>query len=234
MWFSFLSAKRCDAIQTQSPSSPKNSLNWSLPKRISDRAVRYPVFVELFVEKPAMNGEDLGRPRIVAVSDPKRTGDHRLFGGGEIGLPAVCQRNLIGPVSALARYGLQLNILCINDAAFGQDRRTFDGVFQFANVSRPMIIAEQTQPSPGHGNAPAAAAKKVLDQRGNILTSLTQRRQLNGYNIQPVIQIFAKATFAYSLFQIAGSCGDQTQIHPDRGSAPQPFNRSLLHRTQQL
>src|SRR5205807_5379255 len=81
-------------------------------------------------------------------------------------------------------------------------------VFQFADVSRPVPACQL--PHTGSGNrfdlllhAAGVLLGEVTHQQRNVLRTLTQRRNLNGKDVEPVIKVAAELVFRDHLFQVA-------------------------------
>src|SRR6266446_4054436 len=80
-----------------------------------------------------------------------------------------------------------------------QDHVTLDQVFQFSDVSRPVIFLQYRQHFVRHG--PCAAIElavvvfeKVAAQIFNVATALPQRRHVKIHHIDAVVKILAKST----------------------------------------
>src|SRR3984957_12444303 len=99
-----------------------------------------------------------------------------------------------------------------------KDNRSFYQILQLADVARPGIRLEGR-----HGfrrNAvdllPHAATKELhemRDQSWNIFPALSERRQQDGEDVQPIIQVTAKLPASDHLLQIAIGRGYQPDIH---------------------
>ena len=55
--------------------------------------------------------------------------------------------------------------------------------------------------------------QEMLGQWDDIIFPLPQRRNMDRYDIQPVIQIFPKALLPHHLLQVAVGGGDDPDIH---------------------
>src|SRR5258708_33827778 len=75
---------------------------------------------------------------------------------------------------------------------------------------------------------------KMLHQHGNVGATLAQRRQLDGKNVEPVKQIFAKPPVSDVLLQIAVGGGDDPHIDVQGVNAAEPFKLAILKDPQQL
>src|ERR1700683_338715 len=99
-----------------------------------------------------------------------------------------------------------------------QHHGTFDYIFQFTHVTRPGI---------GHQGPPCSwrdvprwaviflcvPLQEEIDEQGNILFALAQRRKVDGDHIEPVEEIFAEAAVADRLSEIDVGGGDDAHIH---------------------
>ena len=76
--------------------------------------------------------------------------------------------------------------------------------------------------------------QKTLHQRANIVTALTQGRQLNGKNAQAVKQIFPKTTLGYLFVELTVGSGNNAHIEIDQTRAAKTLYLSLLQHTKQF
>src|ERR1019366_3444472 len=120
-----------------------------------------------------------------------------------------------------------------------EDHRTFDGVFQFANIAGPGVAHQRTQSL----GAEVAAREvillgilfqEVLDEQRNIFTALAQRGQIHRNYVETVEQIFAEAAFANHLAKIHVGGGDDADVHLHFLSAAQVHELAILQHAQNL
>src|SRR5580704_7993156 len=74
----------------------------------------------------------------------------------------------------------------------------------------------------------------MIEEQGNILAALAQRRQLEGNHVEAMIQILAKAAIAHKAQQIDIRRGDNAHVHFDIFSATQAHEFAFLDHTQEL
>src|SRR5262249_19838659 len=74
----------------------------------------------------------------------------------------------------------------------------------------------------------------VLGQRQNVFLSIPQRRQVNGYDIQPVIKVFSKESFVHSLSQVYVRCGNDSDINLAWACLAERCKVTLLNHPEQL
>src|SRR5208283_4306836 len=72
------------------------------------------------------------------------------------------------------------------------------------------------------------------NQQGNVLSSLTKRRDFNGEDIKSIKKILAELLLSNHGPKIAMGRGDDSHIDMDRFGTPQTFELLLLNGTQQL
>lgn len=90
------------------------------------------------------------------------------------------------------------------------------GVFQLADITRPRIVQHHCQRFLGNFllGAPEPTGielDKVIGQHRDILFSLTQRRQVNGGDVQAIKEILTKAPFLNGALKI----DVRRRNHPD-------------------
>ena len=76
--------------------------------------------------------------------------------------------------------------------------------------------------------------REVLGQQRNIFAALAQRRQLQGENHDPVVQIFAEFALLHRFFQIAMGGYDHPHVYPQRFVAANALHFAFFHNAQQL
>src|SRR6185312_1741595 len=63
---------------------------------------------------------------------------------------------------------------------------------------------------------------------------LAQRSDINGYNIQTIVKVFAKGAFFECGTQVTVGCRDQTNVYFNGLGSTKAFKFALLQNTQQL
>src|SRR5271166_3811089 len=114
-----------------------------------------------------------------------------------------------------------------------------DGVLQFTDVSRPVVVHQQRS---GFGrDAPERTVALLRVFRGeinrhqrNVFAVLAQRRDGNRNNIQAVKQILAKFTILDGLLKVLVGRGQNTSVQLDGASTTKAFKFTLLQDTQKL
>src|SRR3989442_6150548 len=95
-----------------------------------------------------------------------------------------------------------------------------DRVFQFADVTGPVILHEQAHGVRRDLDVPHVLGvelpSEVLDQHGDFLPPLAQRRDPDLHDVEPVIEILAELVDPHRRLQVAvGGC-DQTHVGADQ------------------
>src|SRR3989442_1907021 len=97
--------------------------------------------------------------------------------------------------------------------------RVCNCVLEFSDVARPVVSAQGTErlfrdcsrASPGVTRSPQG----VGGQQGQVLNSLSQRRDAQHHHAQTIVEIFSKPTFLHFTLEIAvGGC-KHSNIYPD-------------------
>ena len=114
----------------------------------------------------------------------------------------------------------------------------FDGVLQFAHISRPIVGFQQAQRC-GIELARAAVngaepRQKMRSQRRNIRPALAQRRNGNRQHVQAEKKIFAETSGGDRFGQIGIGERHQARFHVQRFGAAQAFECALFEHAQQL
>ncbi len=74
--------------------------------------------------------------------------------------------------------------------------------------------------------------EKPLDQQRDIFSALTQRRQLDGDDIQAVIEILAEAALSDAGLEITMRGSEDTDVDADGGGAADSLELSFLQYTK--
>ena len=121
----------------------------------------------------------------------------------------------------------------------GQHRRPLDHVLQLPHVAGPVIRLQQLQCPRRQlqvGLAvllPVPGEEAPREQR-NVLPALAQGRQLDGDDVQPIVQILPERAVRDHPLQVDVGGGDDPDVHLDGVDAPQPPELPLLDHPQQL
>ena len=67
-----------------------------------------------------------------------------------------------------------------------------------------------------------------MDEKGNVILPVPQRRKLDIHDIQPIIEILSKLSLFDSLLKVPVACCDDSNIDPDRLIPPRPFEFAFL------
>src|SRR5579862_3422822 len=94
----------------------------------------------------------------------------------------------------------------------------FDGVFEFADISRPVIYFKTAHGLRldafdvlGHGLR--KTPQKLSREQGNIIATFAERRKVNGNHAQTIIQVLSKAPFGNLFLKVLIRGGNHADIH---------------------
>ena len=125
------------------------------------------------------------------------------------------------------------------DLATGcHDREPVAGVFQLANVARPLQRLEilqrlLAQYLPLAAEVPRRLVEEVLGEQRDVRTAFGKRRHMDADDIQTVIEVFAEGAVGDEGAQVAVSGGDDADVHLDAHSTPDPVELPLGQHPQQ-
>ncbi|HXV20177.1 MAG TPA: hypothetical protein VD811_04180, partial [Desulfuromonadales bacterium] len=125
------------------------------------------------------------------------------------------------------------------DAAGGAgDVGVLDGIFQFADVSRPVVGHQQGHRPAGDLGDALAAGVELLDeglrQQGDVLLALAQRRQVDGDDAEPVVEVLAEIPLVDLPAQVLVGGGDDAHVGLAGLDAADALELPLLQHPQQL
>src|ERR1035438_1452954 len=120
-----------------------------------------------------------------------------------------------------------------------QDHCPLDGVLQFAHAARPVVAHEagsslwrDARHAPLH--LLAVVRREECRQHWNILSPLPQRRHVERYDIETIIEVRPKSSRAGCLLQITIRRGDQSDVEFDGTRTAYSFEFPLLQNPQEL
>src|SRR5215813_282262 len=89
-----------------------------------------------------------------------------------------------------------------------------NAVFQFANVARPVVLEQRLHGGVGDLHRPSgnAAFEEPVSEHGDVGTTLAQRRNVDGYDVQPKVEVFAECAGTVFALEIAVGGGDHAHI----------------------
>src|SRR5260370_34427017 len=111
-------------------------------------------------------------------------------------------------------------------------------VLQFANITRPRVRLKQIEALFVHrlkalSCFPRVTINEVLDQQGDIFSSLPERGNLNWKNVEPVKEVAPEHTRSDGSLQIAVSSSNHSNIRSDRSSSTDTIEFMFLQNTQE-
>src|SRR5438034_1751511 len=129
---------------------------------------------------------------------------------------------------------MKLNAFRRDHSARSKNDGPGDRVLKFPNIARPLVGHDFLERILTQGDRTLGATEEALHQEGNVLLSLPQRRQSDGYHTQAVVEIFAEASGCNFAIQVVSRGSDQAKVNRDRRVASQTFDYALLNCAQQL
>ena len=121
----------------------------------------------------------------------------------------------------------------------GQYDGTFENVLQFADIPGPSVIAQAS-----HGfladsldafaDAHGELVDQEMDEQRDVLLAIPQRRQMDGEDVETIVQVLAERLLADRLEQVAVGGRDDADIDLDRLLAADALELALLEDAEQL
>ena len=104
----------------------------------------------------------------------------------------------------------------------GLDDETLHGVFELADVARPGVLAQRrhrvVRDALHHGGPVGESLQEVIDQLGDVLTTLAKRRHHQVDDVEPVEQVLAKLAVGDHRAEVAVRRGDHPDVHARAGA----------------
>src|SRR5215813_4308599 len=167
------------------------------------------------------------RPRNAAV----RSAQGRLDG-----LALLCLKPFVDISNRGAAWQcVSLHAQC---AVARKNHGPLDHVFQLAHVTRPVVRRQQihratVDPADRPTEPLAVFGGEVRGQQRNIFDAFPQRRQMDGEDIQPVVEIAAESARPHVIGQIPIGRRHDPHVYAHGLAAAQPFELALLQDAQQ-
>src|SRR2546422_1109668 len=120
-----------------------------------------------------------------------------------------------------------------------EDHRSVDGVLKLADVTGPRVAQELLHHiGRNRLDAPAETSGVVRDEvaheKRDVLGPLAQGREIDGKDVQPVVEVGAKLSRLDQLLERPVRGGDDPDVAPDRVRAADPLELLLLEHAKQL
>ena len=116
-----------------------------------------------------------------------------------------------------------------NDIGLGHQNRPFHRVFQLSDVPGPTVALEELHRrwvdfTDLLVERSRVLVKEVLGQKLDVPIPLPQRGNLDGHNVQPVVQVLTEAPFRNLLLEVLVCGRDDPNVDLDRPVAPKRSN----------
>src|SRR4051812_32234646 len=169
---------------------------------------------------------------------------------GRRGGARACVASRAGPQAGAYGRGIVLRLhgarrSFVEGDVFGKDLlvrarrgRAQDDVAQLPDVSRPAVRPERGERRRGQREPVASHGLFGLFQEGqgkelDVFDTLAQRRDRNGKDIQPVVEVAAETPLADLLVERLVRCGHDPDVHLSRRAAAQTHDFLLLQDAQE-
>lgn len=191
------------------------------------------------VQMAAIHAEAAGRGRDL----PAEIGQG-LFDDGALEIVGEHAQGDAGPEQAFGnrRAGhaqAHLHVAFIDGVVGGEDHQPFDDVAELAHVAREAVGAELFHAGLGDVHAGAVVGlrrdlEKVFGERGDVFAPAAERRQIQGQDVEAIVEVGPKLAFVAQGFEIAVGRGDDAHIDLEDFVAADALDFALLQDAEQL
>ena len=120
-----------------------------------------------------------------------------------------------------------------------EDERPLEHVLELAHVSGPVVVEERLHRGRGHRRDRLAvlgrrARDERLDEEGNVLLPVAQRRQRDGDDAEAVIEVLAELSLRHEARQVRVRRRDDAHVGADRLDGADRQELALLEDAQEL
>ena len=131
---------------------------------------------------------------------------------------------------------LGLEVGSIQDGLARHQHRPFHQILQFTDITRIRQLLQESQSFRRKADSRQAIhfrlfVGKIACQQRNVVFTFAKRRQVDGYQVDAVKQIFPKRAPGHHLAQIAICRADHTDIDLARTAVAQHFEGLVLQNT---
>ena len=114
-----------------------------------------------------------------------------------------------------------------------------DGIFQLAYIAGPIIVHDNTHGILGdvldcRSCLLIEMSDKVIDQQWNIFFSSSQRRKMDGKNLETVIEVIPEMSPTDEIVKILLACGDNPYIDSASFGFSNPLYLPFLQHAQEF
>ena len=146
-------------------------------------------------------------------------------------LPDAPEEEALGGLKMKSGF-VQLRFLSDNHGAL-------DRILQFANVAQPRLLLQVVHrygrdPSDALVHGQRELADEVVDEHGDVLAAVAQRRQFDAEDVEPVKKVGAELAFLDQFFEVLVGGGDAAEVHVDDLVAANAGDFALLQHPQQI
>ena len=149
-------------------------------------------------------------------------------------LARAVEGNAVGKASGHKLRVVEGQIVDADGVVFTEHAEPLEQVFQFAHVARPGVVGQRPQRVALQGDTALVAAgypgQQLIGQTGDVLGALAQRWDLDGHDIESVVQVGAEAAIPHPGGQVGVGGGDDAYL----GLARLAAQRMVLTFLQQL
>src|SRR6266566_2533632 len=119
------------------------------------------------------------------------------------------------------------------------DQRSLDRVLELPDVTGPGVRHQQlpgvaAQPRLPLAHPLAQAADELLGEEHHVLAALTQRRQVNRKDAEPVVEILAELAARHGVGEVPVGRDDEAKVGLERRGAADALELALLEDTEKL
>src|ERR1700675_3022194 len=120
-----------------------------------------------------------------------------------------------------------------------ENHRALQQVFEFTDIAGPGIVRKRVHGAGGNVlnlfiEAAAELLHEIADEERNVFRTLAQRGDLNGKNIEAVVEVAAKSALGDQFRKIGVGGSDDTDIYASRSRASETFEFLLLQNAEKL
>ena len=140
---------------------------------------------------------------------------------------------------AMWRNGPRRQVSSGKHRGLAPDHRSLDDIAQLSNVSRPRVSSEGIQAISANTLDsllvfPVEFLDEVRDEQRQILEPVAQRRQLDGVNVETVVEVLAQSPLADRLMQRTIGCGEDSHVDRQLFACAETENSLLFENTEQF
>ena len=130
-------------------------------------------------------------------------------------------------------------VIAVDDVIGCGENGTFDAVFEFSDVSGPVVGHEHIDCRSGDADDMFSVQfieffEEMFCEEHDIGSSVMEGGEVDGEDVESIVEVFAEFSFFHEFFEVAAGCGDESDIDFDFVVASDAGEGSFLDESEEF